>query len=231
MNKELYKNKVRDFCNLMNVNDLSNKPTAMAIFDRINGRFTDDDVVRSFDEMMEAEVIKLTYPILMRYLRKYKEVRVGAELQRRKLREKNEVKDVMMTHAEIAELVEAVINKKPTSLQVPDFIKSNATIWTKDGKALSAYVDLNDPNMEPGKGITVVYEQHGDQMVRAMHIRLGMVRHRILTTRTDGPPARRGPQSMFAPPPEDDFIPELEVTDDDVQGTLGLDGPAGDHTR
>jgi len=231
VNKELYKNKVRDFCNLMNVNDLSNKPTAMAIFDRINGRFTDDDMVRSFDEMMEAEVIKLTYPILMRYLRKYKETRVGAELQRRKLREKNEVKDIMMTHAEIAELVDAVINKKPTSVQVPDFIKANATIWTKEGKALSAYIDPNDTNLEPGKAITIVYEQHGDQMVRAMHIRPSMVRHRILTPRMDGPPARRGPQSMFEPPPpEDDFIPELEVTDEDVQGTLGLDGPAGSHT-
>lgn len=234
MNKELYKNKVKDFCNLMNVNDLSNRPTAMAIFDKINDRFTDDDMVRSFDEMMEAEVIKLTYPILMRYLRKYKELRIGAELQRRKLREKNEVKEVMMTHAEIAELVDAVINKKPTSIQVPDFIQSNATIWTRDGRALSAYIDPNDPNLEPGKAIGIVYEQHGDQMVRAMHIMLGMVKHRILTKRQAGPPGHGGSQLMFGPPPDPDFPhepEELELPHDAYQGTLGMDRPTDGDAR
>jgi hypothetical protein len=209
VNKELYKAKVREFCSLMNVSDLSTKPTAQAIFDKIDGRFTDDDMVNSFNDMMEAEVIKLTYPILMRYLRKYKEVRVGVELQRRKLQERNEVEQVL-THAEIRKLIDSIIHKTPGAGH--DYLRANATIWRKNGSPLAVYIDPTDPNLEHGKAVTIVYEQHGEQMVRASHIRLGMVRHKILTKRTDGPPVRRGPQSMFAPPPpEDDFIPELEV--------------------
>lgn len=210
MNKELYKNKVREFCSLMNVSDLSTKPTAQAIYDRINQRFTDDDMIRAFDDMVEAEVSKLTYPIVKRYLTKYKEIRIGAEAQRRKLQEKTEVEQ-MLTHSEIKELVDSIIHKKGIA-PAPDYLKANATIWTKEGKSLDAWIDYDDPNMALGKAVTVVYEQAGDNMVRVQHIRLGMVRHKILTKRADAPPVRRGPQSMFAPPPpEDDFIPELEV--------------------
>jgi len=230
VNKELYKNKVREFCNLTNVSDLSTKPTAQAIYDKINGRFTDDDMIRSFDEMMEAEVIKLTYPILKRYLNKFKEIRISADLQRKKIHEKNEVQEVM-SHAEIKELIDAIIHKKPGAVQVPGFIKANATIWTKDGKSLDAWIDPNDSNFSTGKALTTVYEQRGDQMIRTQHIRLDIVKHKILTKRTDGPPARRGPQSMFAPKREDDdFIPELELPDA-IQGTFEVDGPTGGFTR
>jgi hypothetical protein len=224
--KELYKNKVKEFCSLMNVNDLSQKPTAQAIFDRINGRFTDDDMIRAFDDMVESEVSKLTYPTLKRYLTKYKEIRVSADLQRKKSQEKTDVEN-MMSHAEIKELVDIIIHKKPGTTPAPDFLKTNATIWTKDGRSLDAWIDPNDPNMQPGKAVTIVYEQQGDNMVRTQHIRLGMVKHKILT-KIDRPPERKRAQSMFAPKVvEDDFIPELEVDENAFQDSFNMDGRPG----
>lgn len=224
MNKELYKNKVKDFCNLMNVSDLSTKPTAQAIYDKINGRFTDDDMVRSFDEMMEAEVIKLTYPILMRYLKKYKDIRVTAQLQRDKLKAHHET-EVALTRPEIQELIRTVFEKKGWRDDGEEHLTANATVVMPDGKVLPVWIDMTDPNMQIGKAITIVHVQRGEQTVRTQRIKLKMVRHRILTKRSEP----SGMRSMFVPPPtDDDFIPELEVPDDVVQGTLGLDGrPTG----
>lgn len=224
MNKELYKNKVKDFCNLMNVSDLSTKPTAQAIYDRINGRFTDDDVVRSFDEMMEAEVIKLTYPILMRYLKKYKDIRVTAQLQREKIKTHYET-EVALTRPEIQELIRTVFEKKGRKDDGEEHLAANATVVMPDGKILPVWIDMADPNMQVGKAIAIVHVQRGEQTVRTQRIKLKMVRHKILTKRSEP----KGAQSMFAPPPtDDDFIPELEV-DNAVQDTLNLDGPTGGH--
>ena len=226
MNKELYKAKVKDFCNLMNVSDLSTKPTAQAIYDKINGRFTDDDMVRSFDEMMEAEVIKLTYPILMRYLKKYKDIRVTAQLQRDKLKIHHET-EVALSRPEIQELIHTVIEKKGWKADGHDYLSARDTVVMPDGRVLPVWVDWTDPNLQPGRAITIVHVQRGDQMVRTQRVNFRIVRHKILTKR-NYPGAV---QSMFAPPPptDDDFIPELEVTDDAIQDSLGLDGPAGGH--
>lgn len=210
VNEKLWIKKIQDFCELMNASTKNTGPTASAIYKRIQHNFTDDDMIRAVDDMVDSEISKLTYPIVKRFMTKFKEIRIGAEQQRRKLQERTEVEQ-MMSHTEIKELIDSIIHKKPGVTPAPDHLKANATIWTKDGKSLDAWIDNDDPNIELGKAVTIVYEQAGDNMVRVQHIRPGMVRHKILTKRPDGPPVRRGPQSMFAPPPEDDFIPELEI--------------------
>lgn len=94
---------------------------------------------------------------------------------------------------------------------------------------LSCWIDPDDSNMEPGKAVTIIYEQRGDQMVRTQHINLSMVNHRIFTKRPpDRQPERRSPRSMLAPPIlDDDFIPELEVDENAYQGTLNVDKQTG----
>lgn len=224
MNKELYKNKIKEFCSLMNVNDLSQKPTAQAIFERVNGRFTDDDMIRAFDDMVESEVTKLTYPTLKKFLMKYREIRVSADIQRRKSQERSGIEDIM-SHAEIKELIDNIIHKKPGAVSV-SFFKSNSVVLTKDGRRLDVWINPYDPNLEPGKAVTIVYEQKGEYTIRTQHINLGMVDHKILTRRAVDMVGGRGSEQV-ALPMDEDFIPELEVPDNAFQGTLGLDRQAG----
>lgn len=226
MNKELYKNKVREFCNLMNVSDLSTKPTAQAIYDRINGRYTDDDMIRSFDEMMEAEVIKLTYPILKRYLTKYKEIRVSADQQRQKMQQKADI-DEALSHEQIKQLIDGILNKT-NPVPGSDYLKPNSTVRTNDGHMLAVWIDPDDPNLKVGRAVTISYDQRGDYVARVQHIRLDAVKHKILTRRSSEVVAGRARAQGALPVDDNDFIPELELPDA-IQESLGLDGQATDH--
>lgn len=230
VNEKLWINKIQEFCELANVNTKSTGPTAAAIYRKIEFNFTDDDMIRAVDEMIDNET-KLTWPISRRYFEKFRSIRIDAEAQRSRMREKNDV-EALMSHAEIKELIDSIINKKPGTVQEP-YLKANATIWRKNGPPLSVWIDPDDPNLEPGKAVTIVYEQCGENMVRTQHIRLSMVRHKILSPRVDGPPAgkQQGGLSLVPPPPDDadDFIPELEVPENAFQGTLNMDGRPGGH--
>jgi len=216
VNEKLWIKKVQEFCELANTSTKSNGATAAAIYRKIEFNFTDDDMIRAVDDMLDAEVTKLTYPGILRYLKKHKDLRINSELQRQKLKEKGET-EVALTRQEIRELVNAVLEKK-VNLSDDDYLRANSTIWTKDGRRLDVWIDPNDPNMEVGKALTLTYDQCGENLVRRLSIKLSMVNHKILTGRTDA-----------ARSPEDDFIPELEVPENAFQGTLNMDGRPGGH--
>lgn len=232
VNKELYKAKVKEFCNLVNTSDLSTKPTAQAIWERIYDKFTDDDMIKAFDDMTEAEVTKLTYPVVLRYLRKHKDVRIHVQQQKDKARIRSDIETALLTHQEISDMVQAVLQKRNDegAVKRPPVIKPNSVIVRRDGTRVSAWIDHDDNNMIIGKVLTLNYEERGGgHMVRSLTIDLKQVKHMIFTGRTAiGEPGRA--QERLALPVDDDFIPELEVPDNAFQGSLGLDRQTGSNT-
>ena len=216
VSQEHFKDKVREFCELVNISAKSNAVTALAIYDRIKNDYVNDDVTRAFEDMIEGE-IKLSFPICRRYLNKHRDIRMNIEAQRHRLQDKTDVKATMMSDSEVADVVAMILGKKPNTLPKSDYIKPNATIRTKDGKDLAVWIDTKDPNHAYGKAISVRYEQEGEHAVWVCSINLDMVKHKILT----GMPS---PVRLV----DDDFIPELELPDA-IQESLGLDGQATDH--
>ncbi|MHB8110525.1 MAG: hypothetical protein ACYDHW_10895 [Syntrophorhabdaceae bacterium] len=216
----IWKNRVKEFCELANLDAKRNGVTAMAIYDRIKDNYVNADIERGFDEMIDHE-IKLSWSTCRRYFDKMRNIRMDADAQRSKAKEKTETVD-MMSHAEIKELIDMILLKKKPDT-TPDYIKANATLFLPDNRRLDAWIDHSDPNFKYGKAITVRYEQDGGHMVRCLHLDLKMVNHKILTGENE-PAGAMGTMGKQYPLKivDDDFIPELEV-DDAVQGTLGLD--------
>lgn len=216
----LWKERVKEFCELVNLSNKSNGATAMAIYDRIKHNYVNADIERGFDDMIDHE-IKLSWPICRKYFDKMRNIRIDAEAQRSKLKEKSDTATNLMTHAEIKDLIDMIIFKRKPDI-TPDFITANATIFLPGNRRLNVWIDPQDPNMKYGKAITVRYEQDGDHMARCLHLNLKMVNHKILTgEKSPGVMTRQGSLSIV----DDEFIPELEINDDAIQGTLGLDEP------
>lgn len=216
VSQEHFKDKVREFCELVNISAKSNAVTALAIYDRIKNDYINVDVTRAFEDMIEGE-IKLSFPICRRYLNKHRDIRANIEAQQRRMQDRTDVKQTMMSDSQVADIVAMILGKKPDTLPKSDYIKPNATIRAKDGKDLAVWIDTKDPNYAYGKAISVRYEQRGEHAVRICSINLDMVNHRILT-------GRSAPLKAV----DDDFIPELEIPDA-IQESLGLDGQATDH--
>lgn len=215
----VFKEKVKEFCELVNTSVKSNSGTGLAIYNRIKQNYVNDDIIRAFDDMVERET-KLSFPICRKYFDKFRSIRMDTEAQRRRMTEKTETQPDMLP-GEIQELIDMILLKKKPNTYLADYLKANSTIFLKDGRCLSAWIDPEDPNLEYGKALSVTYEQDGEHTARRVSINLKMVNHKILM-----------PQQNRLALVDDDFIPELELPNvNDLQGTLGMDRPTGGDAR
>lgn len=202
-NKEVYIAKANEFCELHGINTKNNAATIKAIYDRIQGDFTNSDVTRAFEEMSGLDIVKLNYPTVKRYLCKYREIRMSMEQKNRKAQEKTAT-EAILSNEEIQKLVNGALDHTLTGLKrgVPG---PNAVYVKTDGARIDAWVDINDPALEDA--VRIVYEQAGENSVRASYIDLAKVAHRLFTKREDT-------QAPRLPYKDADDVEPLSITEE-----------------
>ncbi len=177
MNKEIFTTKVKEFCQLMNTAKSSNDATAGAIFERVKDSFTNSDCINAFDEMSGLDIVKFNYPTVMRYLRKYRDIRLSTEQKNRKIQEKKEAEEIL-SHVKIKEIMNDAIKNKGNHANT--HIRPNAMIL-RNGKMVRAWVDMEDTRYDDA--VTIIHEQRGEAVVRTSHINLNNINHMIMSDR------------------------------------------------
>jgi len=184
------------------------------IYDRICKNYTNADFISAIEDVTESDTLKLSYPLLVRRLNYHRMVRREEEEEKANAKEEEEAKQFWNTEG---------ITDDCTSRKCFSCDRRRCDTMARasiDGMAAMfrgeiSLVDLLDKLSKefPGAG----FEGPAD-----------ITEWKEWKARRSGKHGQtQGGRLALVPPPEDDFIPELEVPDNAFQGTFNMDQQPG----
>lgn len=185
------------------------------IYDRIAKNYTNIDFVNAIEDVTESDTLKLSYPLLVRRLNYHRTVRREEEAEKANAKEEEEAKRFWNTEG----LTDDCTSRKCFSCdrrRCDTMAKASIDGMASMFRGEISLVDLLGKLSKefPGAG----FEGPAN-----------MVDWKEWKARQKG--QTRGGGLALVPPPEDDFIPEMELPHDAYQGTLNMDHQPGGDAR
>jgi hypothetical protein len=211
INKDFYDEKMLEAFKLMAVENRGMREMARFAFEKVQRDFENLDLQRSLDELVESDQHRFGFSTLLRLLKKYRDIRITSDYQRRKAYEKTETEKTL-SHEEIAKLVNDVLVKKQPVEGGKPYLRANSTIHGKDGSQRAVWIDPDDPNMVVGRALTLTYNYDAGVMARRLIVNLSMVNHTFVDNIVDRYPKAykvRGEQPELVY--DDEFVPEADI--------------------
>lgn len=165
----LFKDKLKETYILLGIDYGAGKQeaTARAMLEKVQKYYTDEDLSRALDEIVEKNIQKLNYPVLVQHLRKFKAMRTDADIQRTKYELNSD--PIGTVDPNVTRLVKGLVEKSDIILAEfgidlnRPYLKNNAVIIGKDGKQRNVCIDHSQPGIE--KGFTQLREISADGRV------------------------------------------------------------------
>lgn len=186
------------------------RPAQDLIYDRICKSYTNADFLNAIEEVSESDTFKISYPVLVKRLNHHRAVRHEMEAKEAQEKELEEAKKFWDNDGPTEECVTrrcGSCDKHRCGTMAKASVAGMEAMFKGEISLKDLLAKLADDF--PGAGFEGPVDLQEWKAWKAQ--RSGK---------------KTGKLSLAS---DDDFIPELEVHDDDVQGTLNLDRPPAGH--